>query len=497
MGAKATIAGFSYPVREYTVTEATSPLAAGDSAGETGTITVTINAPDRGLPTTVGSGMHKLATFGSNILLDKAITLQDSTWGTIPGFVSSIQQSGFDAITLTCTTTLNILNAYNVQSQPFAGTLGNLIRYYVSLSGSSSAVSVDGALDGRYVEVLGWTGELWFYFKQLATAHRFEIALVNGTYTFRPLREADIPRGRSIEIGQSVPVPTLAQSVEVYRYKTWAVTNELVYPPGGWTPETEVLNVNAGEETEYTLELSASVSAIQAPTMVTSVDPEHDSSSVYTIVANDGLPIPAAAWRAGGGYLTVAIDPDTRTLTVRLRGATGYPTAQGEEATNFSVALGSDATGNRYSTLRIVGTGVAYTKSLAKFRTGISPLRTGTEVGVTIDNQYLDSQDRVSAAGVRAAAQYSGPIPDMSGQIALPGRGFGSVAGSRVIEPITKRPYRVRSASISGLVASYQADDDYLLEDDQTRHEGLTYAQVQTLRSGLSYRDDFLAGLIV
>src|SRR5690606_11121151 len=117
------------------------------------------------------------------------------------------------------------------------------------------------------------------------------------------------------------------------------------YPPGGWSPDVEILNVNAGEIAEYTLELSASVSAIQTPTMLTSVTPEHATSSVYTIVANDGLPVTEALWSSRGGSLIVRINPDTQSLTIRMRGATGVPLSTGGAATNFLVALASDPSG--------------------------------------------------------------------------------------------------------------------------------------------------------
>src|SRR5690606_33369235 len=98
---------------------------------------------------------------------------------------------------------------------------------------------------------------------------------------------------------RSLQVQSTAQSVEVYEYDLEWVEDGLMYPSGGWTPEVAVLNVNAGETAEYTLTdpwLSASLVSIQEPEMVTFVSQEHDSSSVYTVVADDGLPVAPGLW---------------------------------------------------------------------------------------------------------------------------------------------------------------------------------------------------------
>lgn len=499
MGTRVKVNGYVFPIHEWSAEEWATPLTAGDPSGGTGTLTFTILEPDPNVEYTQDTGVKWLLTYGHNVLLDKSVSFIDTFWGSVSGTIESVQRPSPGKITVSARTDLNQLNAYNVTAQPFVGTLGELLRYYVSLAGTSLPVTVDSALDGRPMEVPGWQGELWYYLKQLAVAENFEIALVNGGIVFRQLRQQTVPPAGFKSKGGDLPVPTLAQAVEVYQYNNYAITNELVYPPGGWKPEVEVLNVNAGEEAEYTLELSASVSSIQSPVMQTSVSKGYNSSSVYTIVANDGLPVQPAMWAARGGRLTITIDPGTTTLTVKLRGASGIPLSTGGTASNFSVALGSDSTGSRYSTLRLVGTGVAFKSIKRRFRTGLTPVQTGTEIGISIDNIFLSTKDQTYGAGVRAAVQYAGPLPTLSGETQSPVvRGVspsGNSNGARYVDPVTRRPYRIRSVTGGVSGASIQGDDDLLHDDQEAYRINMTYGGVEAARSGLTYRDDFLIGL--
>lgn len=499
MAVRLKIGDYTFFAADFSVSEDATPLSGDDTTGSVGTITFTIIDADPYLTHGDGS-MGLLLKHGYNILLDKEVRLESDTWGFTLGTVSNASRTTQGTISVTAISRLGILNAYNVHAQPFVGTLGNLFRYYCGLVGIASGdVTVHSSLNARPVVAPGWVGELWYNLKQLAVAQNTEIALVGDKITLRPVRSFDAAKGFDIQRDRDTPIPTLAQAVEVYRYDTYAITNALVYPPGGWTNETEVLNVNAGETAEYQLPLSASVSSIQQPVMQTSVSPAYIASSVYTIVANDGLPVTPEMWAARGGSLSVSINPDTSSLTVRIRGALNVPTTEGVAATNFSVGLGSDATGNRYSTLRIVGTGVAWEKTKKRIRTGVLPSQTGTDIGVTIDNPYLQTLDQVYRAGTRAARAYSGSQPSLNARVisvsATGGQAFGNVNGARVYDDKAKRWYRVRTASTSEDAISIQADDDLTHDDVESHYVGLTYDQVRARIAPLTYREDGLSGL--
>lgn len=568
MGFRIEIAGSEIEGAEYEVQEASSPLSAGDSSGGVGSFSVSFPYPDPYVP--FSSALIRLPTSGygdlpygvgfyggassthpriwglvraagPQVLIDKPVRIQDSRKGFTVGTVSAADLS-YDGgtITLRGSTRLSTLNVYGIQAQPFVGTLRGAFEYYLSLGGVTSELFIEDDIADRPVVIPGWTGELWYYLKLMAAAEECDISLVSGVILLRAIRKRIATKGRDTARNASLSGETLAQSIEVYKYNNRQITNELVYPPGGWKNTVEVLNVNAGETAEYTLELSASVSSIQAPVMQTSVTQNYQATSVYTIVANDGLPVSPSLWSSRGGKVEIMIDPDTTRLQVKLTGATDIPTSEGEAAQNFSLALGSDTTGNRYSTLRIVGTGVAYEKQKVKIRTGVPASKTATEVGITIDNPFISTTNQLYSAGTRAAKKYAGPTFSLSGSVtAVNRRGdtgqaqyptygqvqtslestlgtptyasvqdyyrvtqgltsyesvrqfwfeqfrdddvdqvFGNVQGARIWDEKSRRWYRIRSGRLSSSLVSFDADDDLTHGDIEQFYAGKTYDDV-------------------
>lgn len=571
MGFRLDIEGLKLEIADYSVEESSSPLAAGDSSGAVGSFSITIPVPDDHvlMGTTVGglgygegaygfgpyggssfvgtpnTPWKVIRTLGPQFLIDKSVRLYDTRKGFTLGIIrsSSYSKDG-GTINLSGVSRLGQLNVYGIQAQPFVGTLRDAFAYYLSLASIDTDLFVDDEIADRQVIFPGWTGELWYYLKLMAAAQDCDISLVSGVILLRAIRKRIATENRDTARTLSTGGDTLAQAVEVYQYNNRQIANELVYPPTGWNPEVQVLNVNAGETAEYTLELSASVSSIQAPVMQTFVGQDYDSASVYTVVADDGLAVSPSLWSASGGLLTVEISEDTTHLIVKLRGASGIPTTSGTESQNFSIALGADTTGNRYSTLRIVGSGVAYTKVKKRVRTGVSASRTATDIGVTIDNPFISTTNDLYRAGTRAAKQYSGAVMTLTGSvIAINRRGdsgqanyptygqvqnelqstlggaatyedvqayygtlglvsyesvrqywfeffrnddldqvFGNVQGARIYDRKTRRWYRIRQGNLGPAeIGVNSADDDLVHEDIESLYTGLTYAQVRTI----------------
>jgi len=548
MGVRVTVAGRIYEPESFETTEEATPLSSGDSTGGTGTISIVIPYPDASRPDPV-------LTFGPTYFQGKAVTLTDSRLGYTLGKVQTVSdQRDSGTFTLVVLARLDDLNKYNIQAQPYVGTLGGGFAYYLSLAGVTTDYLVDSTIASESVLFPGWNGELWFHLKQMAAALDCDISLVSGIILIRPIRARTIAVGRDINRAAGSGGGSLAETVEVYWYESTAISDKIVYPIGGWTPEVEILNVNAGETSEYQLELSASVSAIQAPTMQTFVAEAYDAASVYTVVADDGLPVSAALWAASGGSVTVTVNPDTQTLTVSMVGALGVPTATGATSKSFSLALASDTSGSRYSTLRILGTGVSYLRTKEVFRTGVDPADSPNKVGETIDNPFITTRSALYDAGTRSALRFSGVVPSLSGVVVSVnkrgdtgiidsltyaevqanltttlGAGFhysaaqtffsgqtyaeveayfsdqvitnyenqaiGNVQGARVWDAKTRRYYRIRSATIApGGISFDSADDDLTYGDMQTVLTGMTYGAVQTTRTGMTYQDNYLIG---
>lgn len=534
MGVRIKIDGVIYEAESYGVTEDSTPTSSEDSSGSVGTIDFVF---------------HSTTIENPWLLVGKDVSLVDTRRGSTIGFVDSVSESDHGAITLQCQSRLGKLNIFDVQSQPFSGQLRDGFEYYLSLAEQDFDLLVDPQISARPVVFPGWYGELWYHLKQMAAANDCEIALVSNVILLRPLRGREAIDHRDITKARQFGGTTLARAVEVYHYNNKPITSELVYPPNGWNPEVEVITVGAGETVERVLELSASVSSILQPEMLTSVPPEYESTSVYTIVGDDGLPIMPDQWRDAGGRLSVEINPDTTSLTVKVTGATGIANRDAQAISTYSVALGSDFTGNRYSTLRIVGSGVRFDKKIIRVRTCIDDKLTGTDVGITIDNPFLSTLNQAYSAGVRAAHLYAGNQMVISGtlttinqlgdsgnanyprysyvqaqhqgktyaqvQASYAGKTysdiqqelydvvrndfanqvFGNAGGVRVWDRRTLRWYRVRNSTISPGEVTYEAENDLTYGDVQDKYDALTYGENQTIFSGKTYSERDRLGL--
>lgn len=535
MGVRITVGARVLEAQSYSVQEASTPLSSADTSGSVGTITFDVpHITD------------------SHLLIDQPVRLSDSRKGFTLGKVLSVSPSqGSFLDQIVCTSRLGDLNIYNVQAQPYIGTLEGAFRYYVGLAGVVADVFIDTTIRDKAVTFPGWSGELWFYLKQMASAVECDISLVSGVILLRPLRTRVATQGKDLDRGFSVGGTPLAQSVEVYKYENRAITNELIYPAGGWSSDVQVINVNAGERVEQVLELSSSVSSIVQPVIQTFVGQFANNASVYTVVGDDGLVITPTAWDRAGGRLVVTINPDTTSLTVAITAPNNLPNASGKPIRVYSIALAADTSGSRYSTLRILGTGVGFNKSVVKIPTGIAPTATSQEVGATVDNPFLSSMNDVFRAGIRVAKAYTGSYMTLDGSVtAINRRGdsgaaqyptyavvqsfaagrtyaqvqsspeylgksysgvesywydqvrddyanqlFGNVGGARMWDQSSRRWYRIREGDIGPDNIGFSADDDVLHSDFQLLYQGRTYAQVTTFQAGLSYRNQDLKGL--
>lgn len=493
---------------------------------------------------------HPINLYGPNYLIGKSIRLDDTRKGFTLGTVNSVQKNvGSALIQVSALSRLGDLNVYNVQAQPFVGTLADAFEAYLALANVTTDFFVDPSVATTPVVFPGWNGELWYNLKQLAAAVDCDVSLVSGIILLRPIRARVATRGRDIQRNFNVGGGTLAQFIEVYQYNNRPITNELVYPPGGWSEDVTTINVNSGETVEEVLQLSASVSSVTQPVMQTFVSREHNSSSVFTVVGDDGLPIQPAAWANNGGRLSVEINPDTRSLTVRITAPTGLPNRDGEEIGVYGIALSSDDSTGRYSTLRIVGSGVAFEKESVRIPTGVTPAETATEVGVTIDNPFLSTKDEVYRAGLRAVREYNGSAMSVSGSVvsvnqlgdtgelvltsysqvqsayagmsyasvqsANSGKSylqvqedfntgteslfenqvFGNVNGARIWDKTSARWYRIRTGTLTPSTIQIDAEDDLTHSDVQGYLAGESYVDVQARYNGFTYREVDLMGL--
>lgn len=539
MGIAIRIGSYDFNAETYEVSEDATPIAAGDSSGSVGTISFDIPKVDEDL-----FPNHDLVVFGPDILEGEEVSLRDSAKGYTLGTVVSVSDDRSAGLwRVECLTRIGKLLAYGVQAQPFSGTLRAAVQYYLSLAGVTTQFTVEDDIALRPVVFPGWYGELWHHFKELALSQDCDVSLVSGVLLVRALRKREAISGRDVSRSKNLDQPNLARAVEVYQYNNRPIENEMVYPPGGWMSSEEVFNVEAGGVSEYTLELSASVSSITQPKFKTTASRDTAVESEYTITADDGTRLTQQQWERNGGALTLEINADTTSLTLRLAGPVGV----GNEITSFNVALNpnNDET-QQFPSLRIFGSGVEFRKEKLTLPTAVPPSETPTDVGVTIDNPFISTRDDACRAGSRAARQYSGINPALSGTVvAINQRNdlgqevfatyddiqdvfgfaiydvigtygtyrdlqdtirqafqdddvnqiFGNVQGTRVWDSKSRRWYRIRTGRISPGEISFEAEDDLLFQDAQSFFGDLTYNGVAGIFPNKTYKRVDLAGL--
>ena len=544
MGVRVTVNGGPIMYEEYAISESATPLAGGDSSGAVGSIAL------RGITST----RHKALSPRD---LDGNVEFLDTARGITSGRVNVLSRAkGSGVWDIEADSRLGLF-MIDVQVAPFTGTLGQAFLAYAGYANVTTDVIVHDDIASRPVSFAGFSGNLWNRMKELAIGQGCDLNLVSGVIVLRPAREFEAIRDRETDSSVSYDSTQTAHRQEVIWYDTKHEPNGIIYPAGGWQPGTQILSVDAGVDAEHILETGSSITSIEHPVMVTSVPPDHDSSSVYTIVGDDNLPIMPQQWADFGGSLRVEIMPDTRRLRVIMRGPDGLVKIDGTPMKTFRVALTAGTSDSTYSTLRIVGDSVQLNPQSLIVPTGVPyPMNTDGSVAEdrivwapTIDNEFLNSLDAACSAGARGAGRYSGKLATISAVVtALNRRGdkgdasyptwadaqayfspgtyasfkaanvgrnygqlrdflytlvegdfsnqlFGNAPGARFWDRDSRLWFRIRDARTSWANTSITGDIDTLWGDYQDSIGATTYGSMKSGYAGATYRDMAIEGL--
>lgn len=483
----------SSDIIDYSITIDSTPLNSNDSSGSVGDFSVSFLRP-------LDPENH-INTRGIEILEGKSVQF-NSDYGTIHGTIQKVRLTDNHRVDVECVSYAGGLNAYNVRAEPVGpwspeypeiGTLRSVLLYYFSLGKHNVNLYVDPEIADRYVTYPGWSGELWYHLKLLCAAEDIQFRITGEAgVEVEPVRQESISARRFTSISTSVDSSNLAQFVEVREYNCESKMSVYhpFYPPGGWSEDVEILQVNAGEYTEQVIEVGGSILSVTPEPQMKTFISKDDQSPGYTVIAEDGFPVQLQQWEDRGGLISFEVGEDFRTVIVKMKGATEIRLVNGDPATSFALALSADSGGSsRYSTLRISGQGVIHdTEKTLRVATGIPPAETGTEVGTQIDNPFLFDRDRVGKAASRAVQDYSGALLKAEGEATSLTGGFGvGDAGTRVV--VSGRPFRIRGISYTPGGVSVRADDDLTHQDVQDALAGKTYGDIDEDNSGLTYRN--------
>ena len=504
-------------IEQYSVSEESTPLNAADNTGAVGQLNLSF---------------PESSQRNDEILLGKTLYLSDYSNGMVTGTVTRVGATD-GAASITADSRLGQLVPERT-IKPFNGTLGDAFRYYLSLGKITTNIVVDPSLESRSVTYPGRYGSPWEFLKQICVVQRVEIALVSNAVVLRPARQRIAEVVNDISRGWEISNTQMAEAVEVYYYNNRYVDQALVYPYGGWNEEVQVYQVDANEVMEVEVALDGSLTSIMQPAPVDYVAKNYTGpTSVYSVSGNDGLPIKAAQWKAQKGKMTVAIQEDTQTLKITITGASEKKYAP------YRIAVTSGA--NAYSSLRIMGTGVMFKKTLLRVPTGVPEALAVSEVGVQIDNPAISTFTDATTAGLAAAQKYAHPEQTISiqasvvnrkgekGEVTYPvfnvfntenngktfdtwnteytgqtfnamtneyfelvagdfeNQAFGNVGGARVLHK--NAWYRVRSANISQNGIRYDAEFDTIMTDFNNRWSSGTFDDFNARQTGMTFDD--------
>lgn len=383
------IIGKTTNIRGFSVQEDATPIDPSSSTGGVGTITVNVNEEGADYPLLIGD-----------------VVLADGSRGRTSGIIRSVS-SNDGAVTVAADSILGLFNADRTVP-PYVGTLQGAVELYCSLVDVNTNIAVDASIADRPVIYPGGTGNLWVRVKQMLAAEQVEMSLVFNRISVRPLRRRVADLDRLSSSGWSVTNDQAARQVEVNYYKYTDGSQIEVYPNTIDEPQIIVVDANQTQVVRQTL--NASLSSVNQPTPLFNVQdrPYPGTNGVYSVVGMDDLPIQPAQWTASGGYLRVRVTEDPSVIEIEVKGA-NIP-----RLGPFRIAMSSGSS-TYYNSLHITGQGVTWKKDSVFIQTGATTQTTAEEIGVVVDNPYIDSLSKAYSVGKLTAASYAGTSYTING----------------------------------------------------------------------------------
>lgn len=288
--------------------------------------------------------------------------------------------------------------------------------YFSTTDGKSfrSLSNPDSAVPKKVLP--GFTGNGLAAMAQLAQAYGvFAVEDANNlSYALRTRTggEANVSHPQNVsDWGLSVDRAEPARNIEVIWYEG-GYGNDIEVIPA----DANIISVESGETVEVDIETTAWLQNVNQPACVDWVEDDENfysgTSGVYTVAGNDNRPITAAEWIANGGSVKVSISPDDpRSLHVTV---TGMVSPSSVHLSPFRLAL-TNTIGGFYNTLRVTADAVKAVPHTLKLPTGVDESITKTDVGVTLDNPFIQSLEQAYAVGVPLARKYCGIVLSLNG----------------------------------------------------------------------------------
>lgn len=384
-------AGAAANVSSYSVQEYGTPLSLTDLGA--------------GVPSISFSVLEDTGFDGSVLLPGQRFELSDPYSGSQHGIIDGgSSNNGYELQVSASGALLPLVSSRSVPA--FSGTLGSALISYFAVCGITSGFQLDPDISAKPVDLPAWEGDVWTQLKKLMAIHQFEIADVAGTIIIRKLRLRNVDIRKYTSLNLDYGRAQASQIVEVYYYNNeWKVDTQ-VYPPlDSLSPDRSIISVQASEVSTTNYSVDMWVESIDAPEHVLVLEPDVvTSTSVYSVVDKDGVPVSVADWKNGGGDVWFEIGEDGRSIDVSVRGMS----TQGRSP--YRIASSSADREYQYSALWIAATGMAFRREMVWSATGADLVDAPSDSITTIDDPIVSTrQDAVEvlAAAVRAESGFS------------------------------------------------------------------------------------------
>lgn len=321
-------------------------------------------------------------------------TLVDAVRGVaLTGDISSVSESNYVGMGLTIDSRLARLNVDGKIAPQVLVPLSTVVSRYLTAGTVGTGVT---APYNPTVTVPGFAGNLLDGLKQVLSAFGAYLEDSEGGVLY--LRQLGADTGTLPEnlaaVGREVSGQSLTHRVDISHYNWEAIYDWQVYPYTLDSPM--VITVNAEETQRFEFKLNASLSSVNQPSAVNTINPfTVDYYGQYAVVSSAGVPIPASEWLGQGGRLEVRlVAHDTIEVIV---------TGMRENWNLGPYRIAEYDTDQDYPALYITGTGVRSNVETISLYTGSS--KASVDSVQVVDNPNISSAQQAYDRGQWAVAE--------------------------------------------------------------------------------------------
>lgn len=320
-------------------------------------------------------------------------TLTDTVRGiSLTGDISSVGESNYVGMSLTIDSRLARLNVDGKIAPQTSVPLATVVSTYLIAGTVGTSVT---ASYNPTVTVPGFAGNLLDGLKQVLSAFGAYLEDSEGGVLYLCQLGADtgtLPENL-VTVGREVSGQSLTHRVDINYYNWTAITNRQVYPYTLDSPM--VLTVNAEETQRFEFKLNASLSSVNQPSAVNTINLSTiETVGQYAVVSSAGVPIPAAEWLGQGGKLEVRLVAHD-TIEVIVTGM--------RENWNLGPYRIAEYDTQDYPALYITGTGVRSNVATAPLYTGSS--KASVDSVQVVDNPNISTAQQAYDRGQWAVAE--------------------------------------------------------------------------------------------